>query len=288
MDIENVLHRFDKMLEQGQMHEAVDYLEKKAAESIEEGCSSSAITIFNELEGIWRAAGHKEKSYAAAEAALALISSCGLDGTIGHATTLLNYATAKTAFGEAAEAIGVYDQVNEIYAAQLPADDYRFAALYNSIAQSLLSVNDAKTAGEYFAKSLALIEKMEGVQSETATCYANLAICLIMQKKFDDARENLEKSEALFASLSGDPHADSMLATRGQLEYMLGSFAKAAEYYERAALNIEKRFGRNPYYARACRNCAKALEAAGNKEEAERWLRSADSAEDRNHGFAGA
>ena len=84
----------------------------------------------------------------------------------------------------------------------------------------------------------------------------------------------------MFASLPGDPHADSMLATRGQLEYMLGRFAEAAEYYKRAAANIENRFGRNPYYARACRNCARALEASGNKEEAQRWLRFADSAED--------
>lgn len=281
MDIENILQKFDEMLAQGRMQEAVDYLESKAAQFGEEGCSSLAITIFNELEGFWRVAGQKEKSYAAAEAALGLISSCGLEETIGHATTLLNYATAKTAFGEAAEALGFYDRVKEIYGAQLPADDYRFAALYNNMAQSLLRMNDAKRAGEYFEKSLVLLEKMEEVQSEIATCHANLAICLIAQKKFDEARENLERSEALFASLPGDPHADSMLATRGQLEYMLGNFVQAAEYYKRAATNIENRFGRNQYYARACRNCAKALEAAGNKEEAERWLRFADSAKDR-------
>ena len=280
MDIENILQKFDEMLAQGQMQAAVDYLESKAAECGEEGCSTLAITIFNELEGFWRAAGQKEKSYAAAETALTLISSCGLEGTIGHATTLLNYATAKTAFGESTEALGLYDRVKEIYAAQLPADDYRYAALFNNMAQSLLRMNDTKSAGEYFAKSLAMLEKMEDVQSETATCHANLAICLIAQKKFDQARKNLERSEDMFASLPGDPHADSMLATRGQLEYMLGRFAEAAEYYKRAAANIENRFGRNPYYARACRNCARALEASGNMEEAEHWLRFADSAED--------
>jgi tetratricopeptide (TPR) repeat protein len=281
MDIENILQKFDEMLAQGQMQAAVDYLENKAAQCGEEGYSTLAITIFNELEGFWRVAGQKEKSYAAAETALGLISSCRLDGTIGHATTLLNYATAKTAFGEAGEALGLYDRVKEIYDSQLSADDYRYAALYNNMAQSLLRMNDAKMAGEYFAKSLAMLEKMENVRSEAATCHANLAICLMAQKKFDEAGENLEKSEDLFASLPGDPHADSMLATRGQLEYMLGRFAEAAEYYKRAAANIENRFGRNPYYARACRNCAKALEAAGNMEEAQHWLQLADSAEER-------
>jgi len=62
---------------------------------------------------------------------------------------------------------------------------------------------------------------------------------------------------------------------------MLGNYAEAAEYYKRAASNIEKRFGRNPYYVRACRNCAKALEAAGNTEEAERWQQLSDSAGER-------
>lgn len=281
MDIENVLCKYDEMVTQGQMQAAVEYLEKKAVECVEEGESTSAITIFNELEGFWRVAGEKEKSYAAAEAALGLISSSEMEGSIGHATTLLNYATAKTAFGEAEEALELYDKVEKIYDWQLPEDDYRYAGLYNNMAQSLLRVNDVKTAGEYFAKSLALLEKMQNVQSETATCHSNLAICLMAQKKLDEAGENLKKSEKLFASLPGDPHADSMLATRGQLEYMLGRYAEAAEYYKRAASNIEKRFGRNPYYARACKNCAKALEAAGNKEEAESWQQLADSAGER-------
>ena len=281
MDIENILHKYDEMAASGQMQEAVEYLENMAAECVEEGKNTSAITIFNELEGFWRVAGEKEKSYAAAEAALGLISSGQMEGSIGHATTLLNYATAKTAFGEAKEALELYDQVEKIYDWQLPEDDYRYAGLYNNMAQSLLRVNDVKTAGEYFSKSLALLEKMQNVQSETATCHSNLAICLMSQKKLDEAGENLKKSEELFASLPGDPHADSMLATRGQLEYMLGNYAEAAEYYKRAASNIEKRFGRNPYYVRACRNCAKALEAAGNTEEAERWQQLSDSAGER-------
>lgn len=280
MDIEKILLKYDEMIAKGDLQAAAGYLEKKAAQCGEEGYSTSAITIFNELEGFWRAAGDKEKSYAAAEAALGLIASCKMEGSIGHATTLLNYATAKTAFGELNEALELYDRVEKIYDWQLPEDDYRYAGLYNNMAQSLLRMNDVKSAGEYFAKSLELLEKMQDVESETATCHANLAKCLMAQKKFDEAGESLKKSEELFASLPGDPHADSMLATRGQLEYMLGRFADAAGYYRRAAENIEKRFGRNRYYARACRNCAKALEASGNKEEAERWLQLAESAKE--------
>ncbi len=53
---------------------------------------------------------------------------------------------------------------------------------------------------------------MQNVQSETATCHSNLAICLMAQKKLDEARRISKRSEALFAELPGDLHADSMLA----------------------------------------------------------------------------
>ena len=147
MDIENILQKFDEMLAQGQMQAAVDYLENKAAQCGEEGYSTLAITIFNELEGFWRVAGQKEKSYAAAETALGLISSCRLDGTIGHATTLLNYATAKTAFGEAGEALGLYDRVKEIYDAlnlketsEKLIEEYYHAALKSLESVSVTSI----------------------------------------------------------------------------------------------------------------------------------------------------
>ena len=80
MDIEKILLKYDEMIAKGDLQAAAGYLEKKAAQCGEEGYSTSAITIFNELEGFWRAAGDKEKSYAAAEAALGLIASCKMEG----------------------------------------------------------------------------------------------------------------------------------------------------------------------------------------------------------------
>ncbi len=62
MDIENILHKYDEMAASGQMQAAVEYLEKMAAECVEDGKNTSAITIFNELEGFWRVAGEKEKA----------------------------------------------------------------------------------------------------------------------------------------------------------------------------------------------------------------------------------
>jgi tetratricopeptide (TPR) repeat protein len=251
--------------------EAGEYLEQQSAKSEEVGDSDAAVTIYNELEGFWRAAGQKEKSYSAAEKALALLRSLGHDEGIDYATTLLNYATAMMVFGEAQNALAVYRNVEEIYEAQLQPDDYRYASLYNNMAQALLRSRDMKIAGEYFSRSLKLLEKMGDVESEKATCCCNMAVCLMAQGGMNEARAYLERAEEAFRSLPNDPHADSMLACRGQLEYLSANYAAAAGYYQRAAENIEKRFGRNVNYAVMCRNCSKALTAAGNETEAERW-----------------
>ena len=58
---------------------------------------------------------------------------------------------------------------------------------------------------------------------------------------------------------------------------MLGRYAESAEAYRELASNIERRFGRSPNYAAACRNCAKACAAAGLDPEAARYRRLAES-----------
>ena len=235
------------------------------------GDGEAAVTILNELEGFWRAAGQKEKSYAAAERALGLLRNLDREETIEYATTLLNYATAMMVFGDTQDALAIYRHVEGIYQSQLPAGDYRYASLYNNMAQALLRARDAVTAASYFEKSLTLLEKMPDVESEKATCCSNIAACFMAQGAMNEARACLEKAEDLFRALPNDPHFDSMLACRGQLEYLSRNYAEAAGYYQRAAENIEKRFGRNVNYAVMCRNCSKSHAAAGNEAEASRW-----------------
>ena len=194
------------------------------------GDGEAAVTILNELEGFWRAAGQKEKSYAAAEKALGLLRNLDREETIEYATTLLNYATAMMVFGDTQDALAIYRHVEGIYQSQLPADDYRYASLYNNMAQALLRARDVVTAASYFEKSLALLEKMPDTESEKATCCSNIAVCFMAQGALNEARACLEKAEDLFRALPNDPHYDSMLACRGQLEYLSRNYAEAAGY----------------------------------------------------------
>ncbi|MCD8164556.1 MAG: hypothetical protein LUE09_14365 [Synergistaceae bacterium] len=111
MDIENVLRRFEELLARGRVEEAGQYLEETAAISERSGDGLAEASCRNELTGFWRVCGQREKSYASAERALALLSENGLAGIIDYATALLNYATAKSVFGESAEALPLYRRV---------------------------------------------------------------------------------------------------------------------------------------------------------------------------------
>ncbi|MEG1798732.1 MAG: tetratricopeptide repeat protein [Synergistaceae bacterium] len=280
MDVRDVLQKFDSMLAEGLVREAGLWLEEAAESCRRSGDYAACVTLFNELEGFWRASGNREKSFAAAEAALALLVSAGLEGGIDYGTTLLNYATAKAAFGCAEEAFSLFKRVEAIYDAQLPDGDYRFASLYNNMAQSLLRTRNIDEAARYFNRSLVLLEDMEDTGDERATCCVNISFCLMAERRFEEARERLDTAEDIFNSIPDSPHRASMFAARGQLEFLLKDYAASAKYYERAAYSLEKRFGRGgSVYASACRNCAKAYESAGCEEDARLWRAAAEGAE---------
>lgn len=268
MDIKNIVQHYDELLAAGETGEAGLYLEKMSAQAEKERDIAAVVTLSTELEGYWRAAGNKRKCYEAAEKALLLLEACELTESAEFATALLNYATAKAAFGEAQEAFEVFSRLEQLYAELIPADDYRFACLYNNMAQSLLRLGRAKEARDFFAKSFSLLEKAEDSADEKATCRANIAVCLMAEGKLAEARAALEEAKAFFGEGKNAPHYDTMLASFGQLEYLEKNYEAAAEYYRLAATGVERRFGHNGSYRALCRNRAKALEAAGLSSEA--------------------
>ena len=280
LDVREVLQRFDALLAEGRVSEAGAWLDTAAEECRKNGDYAAAVTVFNEIEGFWRAAGDRDRSFAAAESAIALLESAGLTGGVDYATTLLNYATAKSAFGYGEEALALFRRAEVIYDARLSENDYRFASLYNNMAQSLLRLRRASEAARYFNRSLALLEHTEDSEDEKATCCVNLSFCLMAEGRFDEARSHLDTAEKIFDVIPDSPHRSSMLAARGQLEYLTKNYAAAVKYYENAALSLEKRFGRRgSVYASSCRNCAKACEADGRTEEARIWRAAAESAD---------
>ena len=269
MTTEDILKEYEKLLSGGSVKEAGVFLEGRAREA-EKDEPLTAASCWNELTGYWRVCGDRQKSYAAAERALAILGTKRLADTQHYAVALLNYATAKTAFGDTDGVLDLYEKIEEIFQKTKDVPEYSRATLYNSKAQLLMKRGRAAEAEACFTKSLELLECMEDADSETATCRANMAYCAMARRDLAAAEALLSESEKYFKTASDDPHANVALSCRGQLEYLKGNNAVAADAFERLAANIEKRYGRNRNYAMAMRNAARAFEAAGRGEDAAR------------------
>ena len=276
MEVSKILAEYDAMLAAGQRREAGEFLSEAADVASSEDDAAAEASLRGELTGYWRVFGEQKKSFASAERALFLLESLGLAESGEYATALLNYATAKTAFRQTGEALALYARVAEIYGKTIEPNDYRFASLYNNMAQALIRAGRADEALEYFRRSLALLSP-DGDATEIATCCTNMAFCLLAQKNTGEAEKLLERAEEIYAAAPGDPHAASALSCRGQLEYMRGEYARAAEYFAKSAEAVERVFGRTANYAAACRSCAKCFEAAGMADEAAKYRELTDS-----------
>ena len=269
MTTEEILKEYEGLLSGGSMKEAGIFLEGCAREA-EKDEPLTAASCWNELTGYWRVCGNKQKSYSAAERALAILGTKRLADTQHYAVALLNYATAKTAFGDTEGVLDLYEKIEKIFQKVKDVPDYSRATLYNSKAQLLMKRGLTAEAEECYGRSLELLEGMEDAETETATCRANMAYCAMARRDLAAAEALLSESEKYFKTASDDPHANVALSCRGQLEYLKGNNASAAGAFEKLAANIEKRYGRNRNYAMAMRSAARAFEAAGCGEEAAR------------------
>lgn len=287
MNVEEIFERYEKLLKESGVKEAGIYLESRAREA-EEEAPLAAASCWNELTGYWRACGDKEKSYASAERALAILGAKRLAESRHYAVALLNFATAKTAFGDTDGALELYEKVEERFKKTEGVPDYQRAALCNSKAQLLLKRGETAEAERYFEESLALLEGMEDAGSEIATCSANMAYCAMARKELAEAEGRLARAENYFKDAQDDPHANVALSCRGQLEFLRGNCAAAAASFEKLAANIEGRYGRNANYALAQRSAAKAFEAAGDVAKAANCRALAESVPEHGENDAGA
>lgn len=276
IDTQKVMATYDELLAAGTVREAGEFISKMAIFADECGELFSAASFLNELAGFWRVHGNKEKSYASCEKALEIMRSAGMDSTIDYATMLLNYATAKTAFGEIEAALKIYAMVDDIYADKLEANDYRRASLLNNIAQAYMKTGKLPDALRSFEASYKMLEADKDTDVEKATCLTNMAFCLIALRDIERAVKKIEAAEKIYASLGDEPHYDSFLSCKGQINYVTGKYAEAADCFARSAANTERRFGRTPNYFMLCKNAAKAFAAAGMHEKASVYTALAD------------
>ena len=277
MNVDQFYETLDSYFARQEIDKVDPFLVSSLQQAKEEEDYAAYISICNEMIGFYRSISAFEKAYVAAEDVLLLMEELQLDHSEHFATTLLNTATAYRAAGDYTQALRYYRQALQIYDGLLQSDDYRFAGLYNNMSILLEKMEENEEAISYAEKALAIIEKLEGGEMETATTLTNLALIYFKVSKPEKAKELLEQALALFekSGENTDAHYSGALAGVGEAYYHMQDYENALKYYEKALTEVQKHFGENMSYAVLCENCAAVCERLGNREKQEYYIEKA-------------
>lgn len=133
------------------------------------------LTVLNEQMGLYRKMGKKEEGMEAIREGLALAGRLDLENTVTLGTTLVNAATGLKSFGEAEEALKLYQKARTIYEALLKPDDGRLGGLYNNQALALAELGAFREAEALYQKAISIMEQQEYGELEVAITWCNLA-----------------------------------------------------------------------------------------------------------------
>lgn len=269
MDIDRFFEELDSYFEKNDTAGVDAYLTASLQKAQEEEDYAAYISIGNEMIGFYRSVSAFEKAYVAAEDVLLLMEELNLEESEHFATTLLNAATAYSAGGNFAQAMRFYRQAVQIYEKLLLPEDYRWAGLYNNMSILLEKMDENEEAADCAKKALAVIEKQEAGDAQTATTLTNLALIYFKLSKNEEAKTHLSRAITLFEKEDAAPneHYSGALAGMGEACFRDGSYEESLSYYERALEDVKRHYGENMSYGILCENCAAVCGAMGDEEK---------------------
>ncbi len=269
MNMDAFFEELDSYFEKNQVEKIDGFLTASLEQAKEEEDYAAYISICNEMIGFYRSVSAFQKAYVAAEDVLLLMEELKLEDTEHFATTLLNTATAYSAAGDYAQALRFYRQAVQIYERLLSAEDYRWAGLYNNMSIMLEKAGENREAVDCAKKALAIIEKQEGNEAQTATTLTNLALVYFKLSENEEAKSCLSRAIALFEQGEGAPneHYSGALAGMGEAYFRDGEYEKSLDIYERALEDVKQHYGENMSYGILCENCAAVCGAMGDEKK---------------------
>lgn len=201
------------------------YWEKEA----EEGRDGSGLfVIMNELMGLYRKTGRKEKAENAAAAALQLIPAVGARSTAA-ATALVNAATVYKSFGRPEEAVPLFEKARRLYEELLPPSDPRQAGLLNNMALALTDLERYGEAEALYKKAIGLLEEAGQDLPEQAVSWLNLADLYYLRDGAEESEEAVERCLDEAERLLEDPSNPR----NGNYAFVCEKCAPSFEYYGR-------------------------------------------------------
>ena len=237
--IRHVIDKLDRTLARGDYDEGMRLLDYWLREARSLGDEDGELSVLSEIMGLSRRVNDREKGLAAIQRGLELLEKSGLTDTVSGATILLNAATTRKHFGDAAGAIPLYRRAEQVYSARLSPDDERFGGLYNNYALSLADVGERDQAETYFNRALSVMEK-KGAEGKTG-----VAVTCVNLADFFEAGDDPDKDEKINAALERAWAAldDPATPRDGEYAFVASKCAPAFSFYGWffAASELEKR-----------------------------------------------
>ncbi len=233
--MDRILARLDEHLNKNDYGAAERHLLFWLAEKRE---SSLAITLYNELMGIYRKTGQEEKALETVKNALQTVEKLALDETVTAATTYLNAATVHHAFGQVEASLPLFVKARAIYERELSEGDPRLGGLYNNMGTALVSLKRFAEADALYQRAISVMKSVKDGDLEIAVTLLNMASAVEAEKGALDGEAEIsalldEAKTLLEAHGKKDGHYAFVLSKAAPVYRYFGRFRYADALEER-------------------------------------------------------
>ena len=194
-----------------------------------------AFALRNELMGLYRKTGKREKALENLSETLGLIKKMGIEDTVSAGTAFVNAATVYKAFSMSEKAVPLFEKAREIYERELKEGDGRLGGLYNNTALALVDLKRYSAAREIYGKALKVMEKAEHGELERAITCLNLANLAEAERGLEDAAEEIAELVGTAEKLLDTPS----LPRNGYYAFVCEKCAPTFGYYGYFAFEAE-------------------------------------------------
>lgn len=208
MEIQRILQKFDRLMEDKDFNEAEKLLEYWITECEQAGDKRDRFTLLNELVGFYRMTGERPQGMKTCEILMNTVSDMDLEVKVSGATAYINIATAYKSFGFADKALPLYEKALEIYERELEQSDSRLPALYNNMALTLEALDYYDNAERYFKKALALLITQAHTENEQAITYLNMADLAVLKLGIEESETLVEEYVKMAYELLEKSHSE--------------------------------------------------------------------------------
>lgn len=268
MDISKILRQIDNLYANKEIDKVESYVETYIREAMDEGDTSSLITLINEMIGYQRDSGHYETAVEYSNQVLKLMNNLGLTDSIEYGTTLINVANAYRAANRLDEAQTYFEQVFKVYRDRIEDKDLLYASLYNNMSLMYQEKGDFSKAVECLRHALAIVKEHPDDKIKLAITYGNLGESLIKIGALDEAMEVLNKAYDIYkVDEVKDFHYSGTIAAMAEIYFLNQDYEHSAALYEETLKELLVNVGHTSAYDIIKGNLDKVYEAMGRKSE---------------------